>query len=153
MSYNTVTNYTAHFTKDDFNKAGIPVTDAQHANAHLLCNNILEPTRAHFGGKPMIVTRLGGIRSYAQQAALYAADLAAHGGKPSGLVAHPDHAQHCLGKAADTYIEGVPNLTLAEYYCTLPTVGGVGIYDWGVHVDERPREGGVIAKWGMWPGL
>jgi LAS superfamily LD-carboxypeptidase LdcB len=42
-----------------------------------------------------------GFRSTESQSQLYAADLAKHGGRPSGMVAAPGHSQHERGEAAD----------------------------------------------------
>lgn len=71
-------------------------TAAHLAAMKALCENILEPIRAHFG-KPVRVT--SGYRSKALNAAI--------GGSNS--------SQHSLGEAADIEIPGVDNRRLAKW--------------------------------------
>lgn len=69
------------------------------ANMGLLCSNILEPIRAHFG-KP--VTIRSGFRS---------AEL-------NKAVGGVDTSQHLFGQAADLEIYGVPNVDIWNYIFT-----------------------------------
>jgi uncharacterized protein YcbK (DUF882 family) len=53
---------------------------------------------------------------------------------------------HTIGIAADIYPpEGVTPEELYDFACTIPffKYGGIGIYDWGIHVDDRKYE----ARW------
>lgn len=65
-------------------------------NMMLLCKNVLEPVRAHFG-KTIILT--SGYRSKALNAAV--------GGSNS--------SQHSLGQGADIEIKGIHNIELCDY--------------------------------------
>lgn len=48
------------------------------------------------------------------------------------------HSQHCVGKAADIVIAGVPPARVAEIAeCYLGSSGGIGIYKAFTHVDVR----------------
>ena len=48
------------------------------------------------------------------------------------------HSQHCVGKAADIVIAGVPPARVAEIAeCYLGSSGGIGIYKTFTHVDVR----------------
>lgn len=147
--YNVITHYSEHFGKIEFNPRGVPLTLQQAENLHRLCNDVLEPSRSHTEDGKVHISDEGGIRTYAEQSELYEADKARNGGVPSGLVAHPDHAQHVLGNAGDCLMsrEAIPKFV--NYLKTNPAVGGIGIYSWGVHVDRRPRNGGPIARWGI----
>ncbi|MNL61382.1 D-alanyl-D-alanine carboxypeptidase [compost metagenome] len=110
---------------------------------------MLEPTRAHFGGKPYRIT--SGLRSTAEQRALWEAEIKRLGSeraaREAGKVAPPGTSEHEKGTAADGRIAGVTPLELATFQRTLPAVGGSGVYDTFAHVDTRPRRGGRIAIW------
>ena len=55
-----------------------------------------------------------------------------------------EHSQHPLGTAADLYVEGVaPSIAYAYLDETYGSAIGLGLYDWGVHVDTR----GYRARW------
>lgn len=48
------------------------------------------------------------------------------------------NSQHLYGKAADITVPGHAPKEVAAYIETLiPNTGGIGIYSWGVHVDDR----------------
>lgn len=54
------------------------------------------------------------------------------------------NSRHCLGMAYDFHMAGVTPDQLAAYGETLmPDRGGIGIYSWGIHLDDRP----VKARW------
>ena len=91
---------------------------------------VLQNIRDHFG-KPVIITS--------------AYRTAAHNKKVGGV----KYSQHCYGRAADIYIQGILITKLAEYVETLmPNKGGIGIYPHKtgvrdcafVHVDVRPNK-------------
>jgi uncharacterized protein YcbK (DUF882 family) len=64
--------------------------------------------------------------------------------KKNDEVGSRDTSQHMKGLAADFHIPNTPNDQIAFYADELmPEKGGVGIYDWGVHVDVRRDE----ARW------
>ncbi len=97
-------NLTPHFTLSEMTRSstatrkGIPNTasaDVQRA-LKLLCENVLEPVREHFG-KPVRVT--SGYRSPRLNTAI--------GGSPT--------SQHCLGEAADFTVEGESNLAVCQW--------------------------------------
>lgn len=51
------------------------------------------------------------------------------------------NSQHLLGKAADIKVVGYKPQTLANIAREImPDWGGVGIYDWGIHVDVRDNK-------------
>jgi hypothetical protein len=52
--------------------------------------------------KPIAIN--SGYRNVAKQTQLYNDDILRHNGKPSGEVAHPDHAPHTTGSAMDISI-------------------------------------------------
>ena len=53
-------------------------------------------------------------------------------------------SKHRLGMAFDFHIEGVSPRALYEYGDSLlPDSGGIGLYAWGIHLDDRP----VKARW------
>jgi uncharacterized protein YcbK (DUF882 family) len=137
VNYPNETHITEHFTWSEFgvNPFKMKSDDKTRLIAH--CRNNLEPIRSHYR-KPVHVTPEGGYRSFEEQAELYAADLARHGGKPSGNVAKPGSSRHNYGDASDIWIEGVAPRDLANFAATLPHVGGVGQYRSFVHVDARP---------------
>ena len=59
-------------------------------------------------------------------------------------VGSKDTSQHVRGLAADFHINDINNESII-YYANelLPNKGGIGIYDWGVHVDVRKTR----ARW------
>lgn len=97
-------NLSEHFTLTEFTKSaeairkGIDNTpiDKDIRNMIVLCENVLEPVRAHFN-KPIIVN--SGYRSIELNEEI--------GGSRT--------SQHCFGQAADFEIMGVSNYDLAEW--------------------------------------
>ncbi len=93
-----------HFTLAEFTKSataeqrGIPnePTAAHVCKLRALCENVLEPVRAHFG-KPVRIT--SGYRSPAL----------------SKAVGSSSRSQHCKGEAADFEITGVSNYEVARW--------------------------------------
>lgn len=58
--------------------------------------------------------------------------------KRNAEVGGVSNSQHLDGIAADISVPGVAPKTVAAYLETLlPNTGGIGIYNWGVHVDTR----------------
>ena len=54
------------------------------------------------------------------------------------------HSKHKLGMAYDFHMNGVSPQALADFAETLmPDWGGIGIYSWGIHIDDRPQK----ARW------
>ena len=92
------------------------------AALRLLCGQLLEPIRAHFGS-PVVVT--SGYRSPAVNKAC--------GGSPT--------SQHVLGEAADFTVPGVSNLALAQWMRDKLDYDQL-IYEFGesgwIHVSWRP---------------
>ena len=88
-------------------------------------------------GQPLTIT--SGYRSQDEQDALYAADLAAHGGQPSGLVAQD--SQHTEGTAVDISTAGMSPAQKAELVRTLRAQGftSFGEYEGHIHADMRPE--------------
>lgn len=145
MSYDTTTHATEHFAWIELDPSTLAGPVAR-ANLHKLANDVLEPIRKHFG-KPAHVT--SGYRDIALQERIWRDAVAKYGSEAAARehVAPPGHSQHEVGTAADFWIEGVSPSTVAAFASTLPTVGGIGIYPSWTHVDIRPRDGGVIARW------
>jgi uncharacterized protein YcbK (DUF882 family) len=64
--------------------------------------------------------------------------------KKNDEVGSKDSSQHLRGLAADFHINGVEAETIAYFADGLmPDSGGVGIYEWGVHIDVRQKK----ARW------
>lgn len=147
MSYNPSTHCTEHFSWPEMDRAGLAGAGTRK-NLHRLCNDVLEPMRAHFG-KPVHVT--SSYRDRGVQQTLWLQAIAKYGSSAAAEahVAPPGHSQHELGTAADLWIEGVDLEHIADHLASNPAVGGIGIYpsEGFVHVDIRPRQGGVIARW------
>lgn len=67
------------------------------------------------------------------------------GGAPKSL--------HLLGQAMDFHVQGkstvevVGHILAAYLLKELPELGGLGIYDWGVHIDVRENTDGKIKVW------
>lgn len=148
MSYDTKTNASPNFTWRELDPLNLATPD-QRVRLHKLANNVLEPARAHFGGKRYHVT--SGFRSTEHQTEIWNAAVAKYGSPEVARehVAPPGHSKHEEAMAADGYIDDVSLDELLDYYLTNPSVGGVAKYpDEGfVHVDDRDREGGPIARW------
>lgn len=52
------------------------------------------------------------------------------------------HSKHRLGMAMDFHMEGVSPQALRDYAESLmPDQGGIGLYPWGIHLDDRPVKG------------
>lgn len=52
-----------------------------------------------------------------------------------------DQSRHTRGMAADVWMEGVSPEELAKTARTLmPDWGGIGVYDWGIHIDVRKEK-------------
>lgn len=50
-----------------------------------------------------------------------------------------EYSMHLYGRAADIRCENVKPEELARIARKImPNFGGVGVYDWGIHVDDRP---------------
>ena len=52
------------------------------------------------------------------------------------------HSKHRLGLAMDFHMEGILPKTLYDYgEEILGNSGGLGLYSWGIHIDDRPVKG------------
>lgn len=86
---------------------------------------LLDNVRAHFG-KPTTIN--SGIR------------CKQHNANEGGAA----QSQHLYGTAADIRVDDVaPKAVYAYLETLLPNTGGVGLYDWGCHVDVRTEK----ARW------
>lgn len=94
-----------------------------------LANEVLEPLRARFGGKAVVIT--SGLRSPIHNKAVGGAKL----------------SEHLTARAVDIYVVGVPLKEVYAFLATLPRVGGLAMGPGFVHVDTRPRVGGQIVRW------
>ena len=107
---------TAHFTVREFacRDGSDPVLIAP-ALPH-----ILEAIRAHFGGRPLLIS--SGYRTPAH----------------NKTVGGSARSQHCLGTATDVRIRGIPPAEVAAFARELmPDFGGVGVYSTFTHIDVR----------------
>lgn len=87
---------------------------------------VLENCRVYYN-KPIIIN--SGFRTYSHNA-----------NTPNAS----KHSKHCLGMAADVYINGVSQTDLYNYFNNLyPNKYGMGIYNSFVHIDIRE----VKARW------
>ena len=112
-----------HFKVKEFHSKRDP-TDVVKVDEKLL--TLLERIRAHVG-KPVHVN--SGYRSPEYNATLKNAS---------------PRSQHCNGKAADIWVEGVTPKQIAEIAeCYLGSSGGIGIYKNFTHVDVRTS----CARW------
>lgn len=56
-------------------------------------------------------------------------------------VGSKDTSKHIRGIAADFNIDGIDNQFIFEYLSLMyPETYGIGIYDWGIHVDIRTEK-------------
>ena len=59
-------------------------------------------------------------------------------------------SQHMFGRAMDFHCKNMPPIDVyrrilaAEAEGLLPELGAVLLYNWGVHIDIRPRKGGAL---------
>ena len=112
-----------HFKVKEFHSKHDP-TDVVKVDERLL--TLLERIRAHVG-KPVHVN--SGYRSPEYNATLKNAS---------------PRSQHCNGRAADIWVEGVTPKQIAEIAeCYLGSSGGIGIYKNFTHVDVRTS----CARW------
>lgn len=112
-----------HFKVKEFHSKRDP-TDVVKVDEKLL--TLLERIRAHVG-KPVRIN--SGYRSPEYNATLKNAS---------------PRSQHCNGKAADIWVEGVTPKQIAEIAeCYLGSSGGIGIYKNFTHVDVRTS----CARW------
>lgn len=93
-----------------------------------------ESLRQASGGRP--ITVLSGYRTPAYNAMIHGAP----------------QSQHVFGRAVDLQTPG--HLTLDAFWRIaqevarlVPVVGAIGLYDWGVHLDVRPRQ---TDRWATW---
>ena len=62
-------------------------------------------------------------------------------------------SKHLLGRAMDFHCERLSPLAVynaiakAWYDGRLPELGGVGVYDWGVHIDIAKAPDGPLRRW------
>ena len=111
------TRLSPHFKVKEFHSKKDP-SDLVKVDEKLL--RLLENIR-NFTGKPVHIN--SGYRSPEYNATLKNAS---------------PHSQHCVGKAADIVIAGVPPARVAEIAeCYLGSSGGIGIYKTFTHVDVR----------------
>lgn len=67
-----------------------------------------------------------------------------HNNRPvsEGGAGSNDNSWHLTGSAIDIKVPGIPPGKLAyEFRKLFPNKYGVGIYDWGIHIDMRPKAG------------
>ena len=67
-------------------------------------------------------------------------------------------SKHLTGQAMDFHIRGLSPVMLyntivkAWYDGRLPELGGVGLYDWGVHIDIAKAQDGHLRRWDLRKG-
>ena len=110
-----LTKLSANFKVNEF--ACADGTDAVFISDGLV--QVLQAIRSHFR-RPVTVN--SGYRTELHNRKV--------GGKAGSL--------HLYGAAADIAVKGIKPETVAAYAeSLLPDTGGIGIYDWGVHIDVR----------------
>ena len=93
------------------------------ARPHEKTMDLLEQFGEHFGKRPVVHS---GLRCKTWNRL--------QGGAPN--------SKHLYGMAVDFHIDGVSPVALRDYAETLmPDWGGIGIYSWGIHIDDRPVKG------------
>ena len=98
--------------------SGFPVEPSEGTVA------LLQRFHDHFG-RPLI--RHSGIRCPGYNATI-------PGASPN--------SKHRLGMAYDFHMEGVSPRELYDFgESILPNSGGIGLYSWGIHIDDRPVKG------------
>lgn len=132
----STTHVSAHYTWAEFEPhdgTGIPLEAQPHIRR--LCDTVLEPLRARWGGPIVIVS---GYRSLAWNTRVGGAQA----------------SRHMVGDAADFRPVDLPRIgglkSLVELMLIeheLPEVGGCGVYHSWIHLDCRPRHDGHIARW------
>ena len=113
---------------------GTPLPSASREHFAWWCRNVLEPVRAYFGGRTLIIT--SPYRHKAYNARVGGASDSQH-----------IYDFHPRSTATDIYIEGVSPGAVADYMATLPEVDGLGRYSSFTHGDPRTREGYSEANW------
>ncbi len=113
---------------------GTPYPEAWRDTRAVGLAALFEALRSHGGHRPLVVG--SGYRTTMH-------NLAIGGSRQS---------QHMQGRALDVYTpRGLSHETFhrrVRAFCReLATVGAVGYYRWGVHVDIRPRRRGRIVAW------
>ena len=93
------------------------------AQPHRKTMDLLEQIGAHFRIRPVVHS---GLRCTVWNRL--------QGGAPT--------SKHLYGMAVDFHIPGISHEALRDYAETLmPDWGGIGIYSWGIHIDDRPVKG------------
>ena len=93
---------------------------------------LAESVRHYLGDRPMITKRHSVYRCKEHNATI-------KGASP--------HSQHVLGRAMDFHIDGLTPWTIyvrlreGSKRGQLPLLHGLGVYDWGVHIDCRDKPG------------
>ena len=119
-----------HFTDDELR---CPHCGKYRITPGLL--KLVEKVRSILGDKPMIV----------HSAYRCSAHNAEVGGKPN--------SRHTKGEAMDFHVTGMPPaqiyicLTSAWQHGELAELGGIGLYDWGVHIDTAKAANGHLRQW------
>ena len=63
------------------------------------------------------------------------------------------NSYHVQGKAMDFHAKGIPHQTVFNELKRwagqkrLPLLGGIGLYDWGIHIDVGKSEDGHLRTW------
>ena len=87
---------------------------------------------------PRLVMVLQSIRGHFDKAVTITSAYRTPEYNRSKEVGGVDGSQHCYGTAADIKVSGVTPAKVASYARSImPDFGGVGIYEWGIHVDVR----------------
>lgn len=112
-------------SREDFRcKCGGKYCNGFPAEPHTKTLELINAFGDHFGGKPVVHS---GLRCQQHNASI-------PGASPN--------SKHKLGMAVDFHIDGVSPEALRDYgEILMPDWGGIGIYPWGIHIDDRPVKG------------
>lgn len=135
----TETHVSEHLAWDELachDDARTPYPDRWRSDRAVILAQNFELVRTLLGDEP--ITILSGYRT------------PEHNSRTEGAAVKSQHVQ---GRAIDITHRTLPAVEVyirvlaAQRRGELPNLGGLGLYQWGVHLDVRPKLKGRLAKW------